>query len=418
MESIGPPWRLSRRQERGRCPWCRLGRLSSLDSKSFTGSSFHKEQSTNGVKVGSYGLRDIDGRVRVVNYVADAQGFRADVRTNEPGVEPMKDPAGATISRQPPVGALPPVEFTVDHTDALSGTTEDEPCDDDDQTIAPVTESTSPLVQVRGSPEVPEVSASASSATSSVSTLAPAASSEPTEAEGQPTSHEAEETVPAAKAGGDVAPPEILSAGEDVTTKPPRRRPKPRPSVFPPSSTPGPSPASSAPPATDASGSGESVPHPAKVPGRITPPRRTVHLPRYPFYVSEADVHIIGPSGLHPMTVPSYHRRPGGFQVAFQGGFPFRVSAAARPFSHPTFSQPAAAFGSSYFPRVPQFSYAPRQSLFHPAFYANPALASAFFHSAHLGHAMPPAAFPGFPFGQLKWPYHAPFLSPVVTFPF
>ncbi|KAK8761611.1 hypothetical protein V5799_027123 [Amblyomma americanum] len=381
-----------------------------------SGSSFHKEQSTNGVKVGSYGLRDIDGRVRVVNYVADAQGFRADVRTNEPGVAPMKDPAGATISRSPPVGPVPPVAFTVDHTGDKSGTTEEEPCDCDDETVSPVTEPTSPIVEVSGTPEVPEVSVSTSSATLSVSTAAPPSTrAEPTETEGKPATRESEQTSPVAQTGGDVAPPEILSAGEDVTTKPPPRRPKPRPSVFPPVSTPGPLPASSAPPAVDANGSGESVPPAAKVPGAgsVTPPKRTaVHLPRYPFYVSGADVHIIGPTGFHPITMPSYHRRPGGLQVAFHGGFPFRVSSAARPFPHPAFSQP---FGSSYFPRVPQLSYAPRQPLFPPAFYANPALASAFFHSAHLGHSLPSAAFPGFPFGQ---PYHAPFLPPVVTFPF
>ncbi|KAI1290375.1 Adult-specific rigid cuticular protein 15.7 [Halotydeus destructor] len=35
---------------------------------------------------GSYGLQDIDGRWRVVNYVADkVHGFRAKIETNEPG---------------------------------------------------------------------------------------------------------------------------------------------------------------------------------------------------------------------------------------------------------------------------------------------------------------------------------------------
>jgi hypothetical protein len=50
------------------------------------------------VQVGSYGLRDIDGRTRVVNYVADAAGFRANIQTNEPGVEP-KDPAAVLINK-------------------------------------------------------------------------------------------------------------------------------------------------------------------------------------------------------------------------------------------------------------------------------------------------------------------------------
>lgn len=78
-----------------------------------TGSTFHKEKGSPGVKIGSYGLRNVDGRVRVVNYVADSQGFRANVRTNEPGVE-TSDPAGVTISRTPPVIPLPPAPFTVE----------------------------------------------------------------------------------------------------------------------------------------------------------------------------------------------------------------------------------------------------------------------------------------------------------------
>ena len=56
-------------------------------------------------KTGSYGLRDIDGRTRIVNYVADAAGFRASIQTNEPGVEP-KDPA-ATLINKAAVAAAP-----------------------------------------------------------------------------------------------------------------------------------------------------------------------------------------------------------------------------------------------------------------------------------------------------------------------
>jgi len=50
-----------------------------------------------GNKVGSYGLRDIDGRVRVVNYVADGLGFRASIATNEPGTA-AQAPAATSIS--------------------------------------------------------------------------------------------------------------------------------------------------------------------------------------------------------------------------------------------------------------------------------------------------------------------------------
>lgn len=48
---------------------------------------------------GSYGLRTIDGRVRVVNYVADGLGFRANIQTNEPGVDQDQDPASVLINK-------------------------------------------------------------------------------------------------------------------------------------------------------------------------------------------------------------------------------------------------------------------------------------------------------------------------------
>lgn len=63
-----------------------------------TGGTFRREQGGPGHQVGSYGLRDADGRTRVVNYVADAHGFRANIQTNEPGVEP-KDPAAVLINK-------------------------------------------------------------------------------------------------------------------------------------------------------------------------------------------------------------------------------------------------------------------------------------------------------------------------------
>ena len=63
-----------------------------------TGGTFRKEKGGPGVQVGSYGLRDADGRIRVVNYIADALGFRASVSTNEPGVDPKQDPAATSLS--------------------------------------------------------------------------------------------------------------------------------------------------------------------------------------------------------------------------------------------------------------------------------------------------------------------------------
>ncbi|OQR73609.1 hypothetical protein BIW11_09628 [Tropilaelaps mercedesae] len=71
------------------------------DEKHTTGGSFRKEKGDGyGRKVGSYGLHDADGRVRVVNYVADEHGFRASVQSNEPGVAP-EDPAASSINKAP-----------------------------------------------------------------------------------------------------------------------------------------------------------------------------------------------------------------------------------------------------------------------------------------------------------------------------
>ena len=71
-----------------------------------TGGTFVKEQGGPGVKVGSYGLRDADGRVRVVNYVADALGYRASISTNEPGTDVKQDPAAADYNLGAGAGKL------------------------------------------------------------------------------------------------------------------------------------------------------------------------------------------------------------------------------------------------------------------------------------------------------------------------
>ena len=68
-----------------------------------TGGSFRREQATNGGVTGSYGLRDADGRIRTVNYIADAAGFRVAITSNEPGVV-SKDSAGALVNN----GEVPP----------------------------------------------------------------------------------------------------------------------------------------------------------------------------------------------------------------------------------------------------------------------------------------------------------------------
>ncbi|KAH9371574.1 hypothetical protein HPB48_021235 [Haemaphysalis longicornis] len=69
---------------------------------------FHNEQSdANNARTGSYGYRDAYGIFRTVRYVADANGFRATIDTNEPGTQagasadavfnanPVAAPAGA-----------------------------------------------------------------------------------------------------------------------------------------------------------------------------------------------------------------------------------------------------------------------------------------------------------------------------------
>ncbi|KAH6937522.1 hypothetical protein HPB50_001322 [Hyalomma asiaticum] len=89
------------------CAESRLGRSASSDFKEyiegppqpysfgydttdeFGTQLFHKEQGdANNAKTGSYGYRDANGIFRTVKYVADANGFRATIDTNEPGTAP------------------------------------------------------------------------------------------------------------------------------------------------------------------------------------------------------------------------------------------------------------------------------------------------------------------------------------------
>ncbi|CAN7988558.1 unnamed protein product, partial [Ixodes hexagonus] len=71
-----------------------------------SGGSFRQEAGDAwGNKVGSYGLTDADGRVRVVKYVADGHGFRASVHTNEPGTA-ASHPAAAVYNAPHKVAAV------------------------------------------------------------------------------------------------------------------------------------------------------------------------------------------------------------------------------------------------------------------------------------------------------------------------
>lgn len=51
---------------------------------------------------GSYGYRDNNGVYREVTYVADKDGFRANIKTNEPGLAGTKDPAGIKLDSYHP----------------------------------------------------------------------------------------------------------------------------------------------------------------------------------------------------------------------------------------------------------------------------------------------------------------------------
>ncbi|XP_067134632.1 uncharacterized protein [Centruroides vittatus] len=59
---------------------------------------FKKETKKDGRVTGSYGIVDPDGRKRTVYYVADENGFRAKVDSNEPGVISM-NPADIEIMK-------------------------------------------------------------------------------------------------------------------------------------------------------------------------------------------------------------------------------------------------------------------------------------------------------------------------------
>ncbi|KAH7967197.1 hypothetical protein HPB49_023470 [Dermacentor silvarum] len=62
---------------------------------------FHKEEGdASNNKRGSFGYRDANGLFRTVTYVADANGFRATVDTNEPGTAPAAS-ADAVFNANP-----------------------------------------------------------------------------------------------------------------------------------------------------------------------------------------------------------------------------------------------------------------------------------------------------------------------------
>ncbi|KAG8200063.1 hypothetical protein JTE90_001920 [Oedothorax gibbosus] len=65
------------------------------------GNTQHRKESSdvNGKVHGSYGYTDEHGVYRTVQYVADKEGFRASVKTNEPGTD-SQDPADVRVKSE------------------------------------------------------------------------------------------------------------------------------------------------------------------------------------------------------------------------------------------------------------------------------------------------------------------------------
>ncbi|GIY32524.1 uncharacterized protein CDAR_108561 [Caerostris darwini] len=65
------------------------------------GTTTFRKESSDGKKVqGSYGYKDLHGIERVVEYVADEHGYRAEIKTNEPGTE-SQNPADVVLHANP-----------------------------------------------------------------------------------------------------------------------------------------------------------------------------------------------------------------------------------------------------------------------------------------------------------------------------
>ncbi|GBN15710.1 hypothetical protein AVEN_13517-1 [Araneus ventricosus] len=66
---------------------------------------YRQEADGSGAVRGSYRYTDVQGLYLVVNYIADASGFRARIRTNEPGTDGKEGPADVQMTvEKPPAG--------------------------------------------------------------------------------------------------------------------------------------------------------------------------------------------------------------------------------------------------------------------------------------------------------------------------
>ncbi|GFT90632.1 cuticle protein 16.8 [Nephila pilipes] len=72
------------------------------DSNDEYGNTAYRKEAgdSNGRVQGSYGYKDAQGIERIVEYVADENGYRAQVKTNEPGTE-SKSPADIELYANP-----------------------------------------------------------------------------------------------------------------------------------------------------------------------------------------------------------------------------------------------------------------------------------------------------------------------------
>ncbi|XP_035220716.1 cuticle protein 10.9-like [Stegodyphus dumicola] len=66
------------------------------------GRSSHQESGDGAGRVtGSYTVNDLEGHERIVEYIADEGGFRANIRTNEPGTASL-NPADVVVESSAP----------------------------------------------------------------------------------------------------------------------------------------------------------------------------------------------------------------------------------------------------------------------------------------------------------------------------
>ncbi|XP_070388691.1 uncharacterized protein [Dermacentor albipictus] len=77
-----------------------------------------------GRKTGAYGFRDNDGRLRLVEYVADELGFRVKVQTNEPGTQDTAMPSAVIDAKTPASSVAPDAPASTSSSTPLESTRE------------------------------------------------------------------------------------------------------------------------------------------------------------------------------------------------------------------------------------------------------------------------------------------------------